>query len=117
MPGDRVVTITATDEDFQANISLTITVVVLNNNPPNVSFGGDSRLVYLEGSAVSLPVGNMFRPRITDLDNNDLFPMEGAVVQLAFGVDGESSERIEVPAESVEGLAEHGIVVQGMVGN
>lgn len=113
--GNRVVTITVFDGAFEASINLTVTVVILNNNPPEVSLRGDSRVVYLEGSEVYLPIGNIFQPGITDADNNDVFPMEGAVVRLLRGVDGESSERIEVPAESVVGLTEQGIMVEGKV--
>ena len=69
---------------------LTINIVIFNNHPPVLSFGGKTSVIYNEtvGSNFSLVVGSILRPLITDADNNDVFKLQGGVVRLLGALDG-----------------------------
>ena len=98
LPGERVITITVADGRFPSvNLDLFVEVTIINNNPPVLQFVGPADVTYTEntGSPVQLPVGSMMQPRITDLDNNNVFLMEQASVVLVNPLDG-ASESLSV---------------------
>lgn len=53
----RYVTVTASDGVFSDSVTVMVTVVVLNNNPPVIVFSGESSTLFVEGMTQSLPIG------------------------------------------------------------
>lgn len=105
--------ITASDGTYEARITITVDVRILNNNPPVINLAR-STAVFVENATSSFPlaIGAIFQPGITDADNNTVFLMESASVALFDAVDG-SLEVIEVPQASRDGLATLNISVEG----
>ena len=109
LPGERTITITAADGQFQPiTLVLFVEIRIINNNAPQLQFAGQSSVVYPEstGSPVLLPVGALMQPRIVDLDNNDIFMMERASVILVNPADG-ASEALGLSG-SVSGITAQG---------
>lgn len=84
---------------------LIIEVVILNNNAPQISFGGKSAVTYNEtvSGGVALVVGSIMQPVISDADNNDVFLLQEGVVRLIGAVDG-SSERLNIAGALPAGI-------------
>ena len=109
--GERFIIITVSDGASQSSIVITVNVEILNNNPPEISFAGSSNVSFMEGSTVPLPIGSILRAVINDADNNEVFLMEHAVVQLLEGVVDGLDEVLHYDRDTVEAL---GIRVDGM---
>lgn len=62
--------------------------MILNNNPPEITFVGSSEISFMEGASVPLALGSVVLPVISDADNTDVFPMESASVELDGAMDG-----------------------------
>ena len=105
--------ITASDGTYEASITITVDVQILNDNPPVITLAR-STAVFVENASSSFPlaIGAIFQPDITDADNNAVFLMESASVTLFDAVDG-SLEGIEVPQATRDGLATLNILVEG----
>lgn len=92
-PGERYLTITASDYTHSpVSVQLIIDILILNNNPPIISFAGKSAVTYNEtaGGNIPLVVGSIMRPIIADADNNNVFNMQGGVVTLGEALDASS---------------------------
>ena len=109
--GERFIKITVSDGASQSSIVITIDVQILNNNPPEISFAGSSNVSFVEGSTVPLAIGSILKAVINDADNNDVFLMEYASVQLHEGVVNGLDEVLNYDRDTVEAL---GIRVDGM---
>lgn len=57
LPGLRKVIITASDGVYTDTLSIYVNVVIENNNPPELSFDGNRRARFIEGSARPLRIG------------------------------------------------------------
>ena len=104
--GERLVKITTSDGVFQSSIIITIDVVIVNNNPPQVTFAGSTNISFTEGATVPVSLGPVV---VSDDDNNDVFLMESATVVLINGVDGVNESLIF----DTEVVASLGITVSG----
>uniref|UniRef100_A0A1X7V4J9 Cadherin domain-containing protein n=1 Tax=Amphimedon queenslandica TaxID=400682 RepID=A0A1X7V4J9_AMPQE len=120
LPGPRELTITATNGAFpSSSVSTIINVIPINNNPPMLSFGGNTEAVFTEaaGSATVLPVGAINQPVITDYDNNEIFFIHEATVRLVGALDG-TSEKLNLsmsflPNGSNAAVTPHSITISG----
>lgn len=56
--GTREILVTASDGIYTSNVSIMVDVMILNNNPPNIFFGGVSTADFVEGSTEPLRIGN-----------------------------------------------------------
>lgn len=112
MPGQRSISIEASDGRYLATVSLTVAVTIINNNPPVLSFRGSDRAAFVENSSQPLMVGRIFQPAIADPDNNSIFLMEAASVALENAPDGEM-EVIGVAGTDVATLSQLNISVDG----
>lgn len=92
MPGERLINITVSDGVFSSSAVIFINVVALNNNPPQITFSGNSNISFIEGQTSGIPLGLHLSPVISDSDDNNLFPMHSAVVELLHINDGEYEE-------------------------
>lgn len=109
-------TITASDGRYNTTLTLTIIVQILNDQAPQLAFLGTSTATFVENSSQPLPIGTIFRPDITDADNNGEFLMERATVMLLDTPDG-SREEIGVPEATRTALAGLNISVEGTLSN
>ena len=57
LPGDRQIIISASDSSSTASLTLTVSVEILNNNPPVMILQGDSMAIFVEGSTLPYPIG------------------------------------------------------------
>lgn len=57
LPGVRQITISASDGVFTDSTLLLVTVRILNDNAPVITFGGSDTAVFMEGSQDPLPIG------------------------------------------------------------
>lgn len=57
LPGQREIVVTASDGVYSDSLSLFVDVVVVNDNPPVLSFGGLDTAVFVEGSTSPVPIG------------------------------------------------------------
>lgn len=57
LPGDRQIIISASDSSSTASLTLTVSVEILNNNPPVIMLQGDSMAIFVEGSTLPYPIG------------------------------------------------------------
>ena len=57
LPGDREIIISASDSSSTASITLTVSVEIVNNNPPVIILQGDSMAIFVEGSTLPYPIG------------------------------------------------------------
>ena len=104
MVGDRQINIRISDGMFESSATVTVNVVPLNNNPPEIRFAGSSIVSFTEGSTAPVQLGSLLAPVISDADNNTLFLMERASVQLLNDIDG-LDEVLHFNAEIVHSLA------------
>ncbi len=87
LPGIRTITISVHNGLFTASLDLQVSVEIINDHAPVLSFNGSSTIQYNENSG-ELTVGALFLPVIYDEDSNTQFLMANATVQLGNGVDG-----------------------------
>lgn len=87
LPGIRTVTMTINDGIFNATLTIRISVTVINNNQPVLSFDGEPLIQYDEGSGI-INIGSEMLPVVYDADNNDVLLMTNATVQLLNAIDG-----------------------------
>jgi Notch-like protein len=102
--GERLVRITVSDGTSQSSIIITIDVEILNDSPPEIRFAGSSNVSFTEGSTVPLPLGSVLMAVISDADNNDVFLMESASVQLFQGAVDGLDEVIDYDRNTVNAL-------------
>ena len=88
LPGQRVITVTVSDGLFSASVTVSVTVDIINNNPPRLHVGLPL-VTFVEGSPSPLAVGTAAMVTITDGDNEDVLPMMSANVTLLGTVDGD----------------------------
>lgn len=88
LPGQRVITVTVSDGLFSSSVTVSVTVDIINNNPPRVHVGRPL-VTFVEGSPSPLAVGTAAMVTITDGDNEDVLPMMSANVTLLGTVDGD----------------------------
>ena len=111
LPGERNITITASDGMLPpVSLQLIIEVQILNNNAPQMSFAGKTTVTYNETdeSSAVLAVGSLMQPVISDADNNDVFFMNGAIVNLVNAVD-EMNEQLGIAGSLPTGIQGTGI--------
>ena len=101
--GERLVNITVSDGVFESSAVIAIDVVALNNHPPEITFSGTSNITFTEGETEAISLGSLLAPVITDPDNNALFLMQSAMVQLLHATDGEFEE-LNFDADTVGAL-------------
>lgn len=99
LPGLRVITVTVSDGVFTASITVSVTVDIINNNPPRLDVSGAALVTFVEGTPRPLEVGAMAGVTITDGDNEDILPMMSANVTLVGTLDG-SVESLGVSNET-----------------
>ncbi len=63
LPGRREIVLVASDGVYSDTVSLFVDVVIVNNNPPDLSFEGRDTAIFVEGSALASPIGNQQRWR------------------------------------------------------
>ena len=90
--GDRLINISISDGIFESFVTVTISVIAINNNPPVIRFTGSSNISFMEGATVPLLLGSVLAPVISDADNNAVFLMESASVELLNAIDGLNEE-------------------------
>ena len=90
--GERLVNITVSDGVFESSAVIPIDVVALNNHPPQITFSGTSNITFTEGETEAITLGSLLAPVVSDPDNNALFFMQSAAVQLLHATDGEFEE-------------------------
>ena len=108
--GERRVMIIISDGFFQSAIIISVDVIILNNNPPEISFSGSSNISFTEETAAPVALGSLLAPVISDRDDNDVFLMASAGVELQHTIDT-YHEVLQYNRELVESL---GIRVDGM---
>ena len=111
LPGERNITITASNGEFPpVSLQLIIEVQILNNNAPQMSFAGKTTVTYNETdeSSTVLAVGSLMQPVISDADNNDVFFMNGAIVYLVNAVD-KINEKLGIAGSLPTGIQGTGI--------
>ena len=84
--GSRNITITVQVGQYPASLVFFITVQTINDNPAQLHFSGSSNVVYVEQSGI-FSVGAIFRLRISDDDQNDLYT---AVIKLLNPLDADN---------------------------
>lgn len=109
--GERVIRITASDGTSEATLEITVDVQILNNNPPLLTFNGQSLATFVDGSSMPLEIGQIFQPNISDADNNDIFPMVQATIWLQNAPDGDL-EALQVDNVQVEQIQSLGIEIE-----
>lgn len=109
--GERFIKITISDGLLQFSIILTVEVVIINDNAPEIIFVGSSNISFMEGAPVPLALGSLLLPVISDADNTDVFLMESATVELEGAMDGTH----EVLTYDVDILSSLNINVSGMI--
>ena len=57
LPGQREIIVTASDGVFTDSLSLLVDVVIVNDNAPDLTFGGRDTATFVEGSASPSPIG------------------------------------------------------------
>lgn len=57
LPGQREIVVTAYDGVFSDSVSLFVDVVILNDNAPELSFGGRNTAVVVEKDTIISPIG------------------------------------------------------------
>ena len=104
--GERLVLIVVSDGIFESAASIAIDVVALNNHPPQISFSGSFNVTFTEGQTEPISLGSLLAPVVSDPDNNTLFLMQTAVVQLLQATDGEFEElNFDPEAVSAPGIS------------
>lgn len=109
--GERFIKITISDGLLQFSIIITVEVVIINDNAPEIIFAGSSNISFMEGAPVPLALGSVLLPVISDADNTDVFLMESATVELEGAMDGTH----EVLTYDVDILSSLNINVSGMI--
>ena len=59
LPGQREIAVTASDGIFSDSLTLLVDVVIVNDNPPILSFGGPDTALFVEGSTSPVPIGKL----------------------------------------------------------
>lgn len=108
--GERFIKITISDGVLQFSIVITIEVVIINNNAPEIFLAGSLNVTFMEGASSPLVLGSVVLPVISDADNSDVFLMESASVELEGAVDGIH----EMLTYDVDTLNSLNITVSGM---
>ena len=106
--GERLVTITISDGISESSVTITVDVQPLNNHPPAIVFAGSSNISFTEGETTPNTLGALLSLRVTDPDNNTLFLMQSATVELVSALDG-NHEELNIDVEAAHAL---GIVVE-----
>lgn len=109
--GERFIKITISDGLLQFSIIITVEVVIINDNAPEITFAGSSNTSFMEGAPVPLALGSVLLPVISDADNTDVFLMESATVELEGAMDGTH----EMLTYDIDILSSLNITVSGMI--
>ena len=86
LPGERVIIVAVSDGLFTASITVSVTVDIINNNPPRLDVVLPL-ITFVEGSPSPLALGAIAGVTITDGDNEDILLMMNANVSLVGTVD------------------------------
>lgn len=105
-----MIKITISDGLLQFSIIITIDVMIINNNAPEIIFSGSSNISFMEGRSVPLVLGSVLLPVVSDEDNTDIFLMESATVELEGAIDG-MDEMLTYDMDTLNSL---NITVSGM---
>lgn len=109
--GERLIKITISDGLLQFSTIITIEVVIINDNAPEILFAGSSNISFMEGAPVPLMLGSVLLPVISDADDTDLFLMESATVELEGAMDGIQ----EILTYHMDTLNSLNITISGMI--
>ena len=112
LPGPRSIVVTASDGQHSppSSLLLRLEVAILNDNPPLLALG-ITTATFLEGSTQPLGVGEIYRPSVSDADNNTVFLMEEASVFISGGRT--EADRLAVSPNATSQLRDLGIDFKG----